>query len=192
MSIAVDRIMRLPRGTELRFSWRIRPEWFEASRRWEPGLPEWLPELEGATVSVDDAAAEGCRLRLCAEKVCATAMLTRAGDGSFDCGLHATRQAPEEPATEWNWQLGKLAGMLGGKHDAYLSAPASAGMKPVLRIRYSGQNVEVYALTGAFAHRLAPMLRAMAPAEVKVGELMPPQAFAGPRHAPCGCHGAAA
>lgn len=189
MSIAVDRIMRLPRGTELRFAWRIKPEWFEASQRWESGLPDWLPELEGATVNVDDAAAEGCKVRLCSEKVCASASLTRAEDGSFDCALQATRHAADKPTSEWSWQGDRLAGMLGGKHDAYLSVPGSTGVKPFLRLKYSGANVEVFALTGAFAHRLPPMVRAMAPGEVKIGELVPPGAFSAPRHSPCGCHG---
>lgn len=190
MPIPMDRIMRLPAGAELRFGWKIKPEWFDASARWDVDLPSWLPELEGATVNVDDVDARGCRLRLCSQNVCASARLAHQPDGTFECVLQARRHGGGESDGEWSWQRENLSGMLGGKHDAYLAAGGASGSVPFLRLRYSGSVVEVFALSAAFADRLPPMVRSMAPAEIKVGELAPP-GFADSRpqrSSPCSCH----
>jgi len=190
MPIALDRIMRLPAGAELRFGWKIKSEWLDAANQRDSGIPGWLPELEGAVVTVDEVRADGCMLRLCSEHVCAKARLFQDADGSYSCELHATRHAGVKSDGEWSWRQDSMKGMLGGKDDAYLAVRGGSGITPFLRLKYTDSIVELFALPAAFAHRLPRMVRAIAPGEVKVGELAPP-GFADTRparHSPCGCH----
>ncbi len=188
MPIAINQILRIPDGAPLVFGWTLKPELFDAVTMWNAAFPSWLRRLQGAEVSMDKVERECCVVRLCSPEVCVTAELKYAAHGNLTCHLQAKRDV-NGAAEQWSWQREDLSAMLGGKQDAYLAVNGSSGRVPALRMRYDGPIVEVFVLSGAFAHRLPAAIRALVPAELKIGELASPDTIgpAAQRSTPCGC-----
>lgn len=172
MGLAWTHALRFAPGTALRFSLKLQPALHTALVQALPAAKPWLERIEGAVLTVVVLEREHCEVH-----ASPGADATRLGNFTAAPNPDGAYRVQVEWAAASGPQVRDFDGialMLGGERDVYIALRTQAESLQLSRWHYERDGsviVSIYPAT--FASRLSAVVRALLPAELRIGTLQP-------------------